>query len=128
MIRNLNLIIFCLIIFIMTLFNSFTNTYIILKNNYENRLVNSYGDCSKTGYGFLKKILNKFPEINGNLDGINLADYPLATGYFWNPKLEYTQDYFVLINFDNEDYTKFNKKNFVKIYQDKNCYLLKKND
>ena len=128
MFKNKNFAIFVLLIFIMTIFNSFLNTYIILKRNYETRLISSSGDCSKTGYGFIKKIVDKFPEINGNLNGYNFDDYPLATGYFWKPELKYTDDYLLLINSNPNEYLKFLSKGFSTIYQEANCYLLKKND
>lgn len=128
MTKNINLIIFFLLVFVMTIFNTFTNTYIIIKNNYETRLINSFGDCSRTGYGFIKKVINKFPKINGNLTGYNFEDYPLATGFFWNPKLKYSDDYVLLINSKQDTYLEFLEKNYINIYQEDNCYLLKKND
>ena len=121
-------IIFALLIFIMTIFNTFTNTYGIMKNSYEARLIKSNGDCNKTGYGFIKKVINKFPEISGNLRGYNFEDYPLATGYFWNPKFKYGDDYLLLINSEQNTYLEYLNKSYIKIYNEKNCYLLKKND
>ena len=58
--KNVNLInkfyLVILIIFIFYLFGAFESTYIILKNNYESRLLKSTGYCEKQGYGFIKKI------------------------------------------------------------------------
>ena len=45
-----------LLIFIFYIFSAFENTYVILKNNYESRVLKYSGYCEKQGYGFIKKI------------------------------------------------------------------------
>ena len=47
---------FLLILF----FKFFENSYVIFKNNYQLRLVDEYGFCSKTSYGFIKYIDKKY--------------------------------------------------------------------
>ena len=51
---------FCILLFIIQINNGFTNIYIILKNNYENRMVKNAGYCEKQGYGFVKSIYDKY--------------------------------------------------------------------
>jgi len=130
--KNINIInkvyLFILLIFIFYLFSAFENTYIILKNNYESRLLKSAGYCEKQGYGFIKKIFFTFPNLNPNLQVHNNSDFPNAIGYFYDFQKNYNEDFLILLNFDESDLIKFTKKNFSKIYQEHKCYLLKKND
>ena len=57
---------FLLILF----FKFFENSYVILKNNYQLRLVDEYGFCSKTSYGFIKYIDKKY-KLQKNVNIIN---------------------------------------------------------
>lgn len=130
--KNINIInkfyLIILLIFIFYIFSAFLNTYIILKNNYESRLVKSSGYCEKQGYGFIKKIFFTFSDLNLNLQVYNNSDFPSAIGYFYDFKKNYNEDFLILLNYDEKNLIKFTKKNFSKIYQEHKCYLLKKND
>jgi hypothetical protein len=130
--QNMNLVskfyLIILIFFIFYIFNAFENTYIILKNNYENRVLKYSGYCEKQGYGFIKKISFTFPDINLNLQVYNNSDFPSAIGYFYDFRKNYNDNFLILLNFEEKNLIKFSKKNFRKIYQEDKCYLLKKND
>ena len=130
--KNINVInkfyLIILLVFIFYVFSAFENTYIILKNNYESRLVKYSGYCEKQGYGFIKKIFFTFPDLNLNLQVHNNSDFPSAIGYFYDPQKNYNEDFLILLNFDEKNLIKFTKKKFIKIYQEDKCYLLKKND
>jgi hypothetical protein len=117
-----------LLIFIFFIFSAFENTYIILKNNYEIRLLKYAEYCEKQGYGFVKKILNIFPDLNPNLQIHNNSDFPSPGGYFYDFRKANNYDYLILLNFEKKDFIKIEQKNYIKIYQEGKCYLLKKND
>ena len=71
---RLSLIIF--FIFVLYVFDAFTNSYIVLRENYENRLIKGAGNCDKSGYEFYKKIFNKFENINENIRVEIFNNYP----------------------------------------------------
>ena len=59
--NQIYLYIFVILLFTIIINNFFLNTFILIKNNYEKRMINVYGYCDKQGYGFLsdvKKIIN----------------------------------------------------------------------
>jgi len=130
--KNINLVnkfyLIILSFFIFNIFNTFENTYIILKNNYESRVLKYSGYCEKQGYGFIKKVFFTFPDINPNLQVYNNSDFPSAIGYFYDFRKNYNNNYLILLNFDEKNLIEFKKKKFRKIYQEDKCYLLKKND
>jgi hypothetical protein len=49
-------------------------------------------------------------------------------GYFYDFRQNYEVNYLILLNFEENNLAEFTKKNFSKIYQEGQCYLLKKND
>jgi hypothetical protein len=116
------------LIFIFYTFSAFENTYIILKNNYESRVLKSSGYCEKQGYGFIKKIFDTFKDVKQNLTVYNNSGFPSAMGYFYDFRKTYEVNYLILLNFEENNLAEFTKKNFSKIYQEGQCYLLKKND
>ena len=71
-----------LILFVFSIFSDvFLNSYLIIKNNYESRLISSYGFCDKQGYGYIKKIKKNFNPSNVTL--INYSnDFPLGEKLF----------------------------------------------
>ena len=71
-------------IFILYVFNAFTNSYIVLRENYQIRLIKGSGDCDKSGYGFYKKILHKFKNIDQNISVKNFNNFPSPEGYFYD--------------------------------------------
>ena len=115
------------VVFICFVFDAFTNTYIVLRENYEARLLKGTGDCSKVGYGFHKKILNKFSEIDENIDVINFNNFPSSLGYVFDyKKKSFTGKYLILIGADNSELSKYNNLNYKLIFSDKNCFLYSK--
>ena len=61
-----NILFVIIIILIFSIYDTFTNTYIVIRANYETRMVKNAGDCRAQGYGFHKKILNKYYLNNKN--------------------------------------------------------------
>lgn len=127
--KSLYIVIF--IVFICFVFDAFTNTYIVLRENYEVRLLKGTGDCSKVGYGFHKKILNKFSEIDENIEVINFNNFPSSLGYvFDHKKKSFTGNiagkYLILIGANNSELNKYNNSNYKLIFSEKNCFLYSK--
>jgi hypothetical protein len=116
------------LIFIFYTFSAFENTYIILKNNHESRVLKYSGYCEKQGYGFTKKIFDIFKDVKPNLTVYNNSGFPSALGYFYDFRQNYQETYLILLNFEENNLAKFTEKKFSKIYQEEQCYLLKKND
>ena len=56
--KNILFIIFIILIF--SIYDTFTNTYVVIRENYEVRMIKNAGDCRAHGYGFHKKILIKY--------------------------------------------------------------------
>jgi len=117
-----------LLILIFYTFGAFENTYEILKNKHESRVLKYSGYCEKQGYGFIKKIFDTFTEVKPNLTVYNNSGFPSAIGYFYDFRQNYDEKFLILLNFEEKNLLKFSKKKFSRIYQDGQCYLLKKND
>ena len=75
---------FIFIICTIYVFDGFTNSYIILKNNYESRMINNAGYCNNQAYGFVRKVINKFPHIKKKMIVKNYADNASPIGYFYD--------------------------------------------
>jgi len=98
---------FFIIIFLFQINSGFTNIYIILKNNYDSRMVKNAGYCENQGYGFVKSIYEKY-KINAAVK--NLADYAPSGSYFYNLKYKYDADYLILLNITQDNFlNKYNK-------------------
>ena len=119
---------FIFAVFIMYVFDAFTNTYIVLREFYENRMVKNAGFCNAQGYGFIKKIISQFPEVSPNVAVKNYLDFPSASGYFFDYKANASDNYLILLNPKKKDLDEYINKNFTNIYSEDRCYLLKKND
>ena len=113
---------FLLILF----FKFFENSYVIFKNNYQLRLVDQYGFCSKTSYGFIKYIDKKY-KLEKNVNIINDEIYPSSDAFIHKPNIPYYKDYLILLNYNELD-SKINLKNYRVIEKIKNCFYLEKND
>ena len=125
LIKNNLLVFFIIVLFISVSNNYFLNSYTLLKNDYDKRMIFNHGNCEKEGYGFAKFILNKYEFIN-NIDSINgnPSTYPGIGGLFYDNSKIRSDDYLLLINYQNNVSQKF--KNYVVLEQIQNCYLLKK--
>lgn len=74
-----------LIFFILVLFvyDTFTNTYIIFRENYSERMIKNAGFCNAQGYGFFKFINDNYSNKNSNIIAKNFNDMPHPSGYFF---------------------------------------------
>tara|TARA_Y100000389_G_C17414256_1_gene492748 strand:- start:53 stop:448 length:396 start_codon:yes stop_codon:yes gene_type:complete len=116
------------LIFLGTYFNFFLNTYLILKNDFNKRMILNHGYCEKEGYGFVKDALNKY-NFRKNIRVLNSqnSNYPNIEGYFYKKNQKFIKEYLILVNFNEKQISKY-LKNF-KIKEKKNkCYLLQLND
>jgi len=110
------------------IFDGFTNSYIILNNNYESRMVKNAGYCNSQGYGFVKKVIYKFPDVKKKMAMKNYANNASARGYFYDLETESKKSYLIILNLDEKNLEKYTKNNYTNIYSEQKCYLLKKND
>lgn len=113
---------FLLILF----FKYFENSYIVLKSNYQLRLVNEYGFCGQTSYGFIKYIDEKY-KFQKNIKIINDEINPSSDTFIHKPNVSYYKDYLILLNY-NELNSKIDLKNYKVIEKINNCFYLEKND
>ena len=120
------LIYYVVIFFLLLFFKFFENTYFILKNNYDSRLIHHYGYCEKSAYGFIKYIEKKY-KIKKNLKIVNDEMYPSSEMFVYKPNREFYENYLILLNY-NEKKSNINFKNFQIIEKFKNCFYLKEND
>jgi hypothetical protein len=110
------------------IYDAFTNTYILLKNNYEERMLKNAGFCDKQGYGFIKFVGQKYKNnINENIPVISFADLPNAAAYFFDTKKKISEKYIILLNVSEDKFYKDYFYNFKILENSSNCYLLKKN-
>lgn len=117
-----------LLIFCFSIFNVFLNSYIILNSNYQQRMIKYGGFCEYHGYGFTKQIIDKY-NLDFNITTHNANDYPPVGGYFYNIKKKGSNNYFILINYNQKNLINFiNNKKFKILEQEDNCYFIKLND
>jgi hypothetical protein len=124
--NNINFIF--LLIFFVSIFDVFLNSYIILNSNYQQRMIKYGGFCDYHGYGFTKYIDEKY-KLDFNIVTKNLKDYPPVEGYFYNIKKINHNNYLILINYSDDSFSSFSKGKKFKILEKKdNCYFIKFND
>ncbi len=119
--QYLLLLIFILLILIIKL-NFFKNTYIVLKNNINQRLENDYGYCYPMGYGFVKDSLKKFNLKGENIIYINKNNYPSSKIFTFSFKSNEVNKIFFLNHKVGEIKKKI--KNFKILYSSSNCHLV----
>ena len=135
-ISNKSIIIYLILIIIFShLTNLFYNTYFILKNDYEKRLVFHYGNCGKESYGYLSRINKKF-KINENIDVINKDDYPSSEWFFYKVNRPTNHQYLILLNYkskanflEGKNYLTLNEteaSGYEVIDNFENCFFLEK--
>ena len=96
-----------LFIFIFIIYDAHTGTYILLRNNYEQRMQKNAGFCDKQGYGFIQFIDKKYRNKNkDNIPVLSFADSPDAAGYFFDTKKNISKRYIY--------YWVFQRKSFIK--------------
>ena len=131
------LITFFLILF--NEFNFFKNIFDISFRPYYWRLVREHGICDKAGYGFAWKI-NRLG-IKENIRVLNFENYPSIDSLFYNLNYDFSENYFILINFDQNleqhsaklaSYSLYGSdkiirvENYEIVKKEKSCFLIKK--
>jgi hypothetical protein len=86
------------------IFNLPLNAYLILKNDYHQRLINTYGFCEKESYGYVEKINKKF-NFKKNIKTYNFKDFPSESSvFFFNPNLNFDKNLIIILNYDKYNY------------------------
>ena len=124
--NNKNILFIISLILIFSIYDTFTNTYIVLRENYETRMFKNAGNCGAQGYGFYKKILNKFNLQDKNIRALNFRDFPSSAGYFFNFKNDYLKNSLILLGADKDIIQKYLNENYKIIYAEDDCYFIKK--
>jgi len=125
-------IIFFTIITTLYIFNLPLNFYLILKNNYHSRLIQTYGFCEKESFGYVENINKKF-NIKKNIKTFNFKDFPSESSvFFYNPKFFFDDNKIIILNYDQYNnqikktfYQNFKSYKILNNYQNK-CFLLEK--
>jgi len=101
---------------------------IILNPDYDARLIKSHGYCDREGYGFVKKMYDKY-NFSKNIKIINFESnlYPDVSGFFYKKNLTYSDDKLILLNLSDKKYL-LDFKDYKITENYKSCYLLEKND
>ena len=123
-----------LIIILIQKFSLFYNSYIILREPREIRLVKYYGYCSKESFGFVNDIYKKY-KFKDNIKTYNFNDDAEIMGYFFKNKTKFNDKYFILLNFDKDNKKHSNKLkiehkiiSYKIILSKDSCYLIYKYD
>lgn len=112
--------------FVLFIYDAFTNTYIVIRQDHENRITKHTGNCRNQGYGFYKKIINNYSNKNYNLKAVNFNDAPSPMNYFTDFKKKLSDEDIILIGANKKNFDKYNKDYPKVIYSENNCYYLKK--
>ena len=117
-------IIFYIIIFFV--YDAFTNTYIVLRENYSYRLTKNAGYCNLQGYGFYEFIDKNYSSKKNNIGAVNFNDMPTPSTYFFNYKKKESFNEIILIGADIDKISKYLEDDFKIIYSQYMCFYLKK--
>lgn len=116
---------FGILIFVLFLFKTFVNFYIIINNTYMQRMLKYGGFCGDYGYGFVKYINEKY-KFENNVAVKNYNDFPSSYSYFYNIKKIISDKYLILVNISDEDLGKYYlRENYSIIERKSQCYLIK---
>ncbi len=119
--------IYLILLFFITLyFKFFENSYTILKYDHETRLVQNYGYCEKSSYGYIKYLDKKFKFIK-NIKIINDESHPSSDIFIHKPGIGYYDNYIILLNYNDQN-SQIKMSNYTILDKFKNCFYLKKND
>jgi hypothetical protein len=119
---------FSLLIFCIFIFKGFVNFYIILNNNYDQRMLKYGGFCNNYGYGFVKYINEKY-KFNYNIAVKNFNDAPSPYAYFYNISKNLSKKYLILINASDNDLNPYLlRSNYAILEKIEKCYLVRLND
>ena len=119
---------FSLLIFCIFIFKGFVNFYIILNNNYDQRMLKYGGFCNNYGYGFVKYINEKY-KFNYNIAVKNFNDAPSHYAYFYNINKNLSKKHLILINASENDLKPYLLRNNYSILEKiEKCYLVRLND
>tara|TARA_B110000503_G_scaffold143472_1_gene245143 strand:+ start:1813 stop:2217 length:405 start_codon:yes stop_codon:yes gene_type:complete len=114
-----------LILVILVFFRTFSNSYIILKNDYNSRVVQNAGDCTNQGYGFIKRIYDKYGRIYYyNYNVINYNSAASANSYFYSIQKKDNLNYLILLNPSTEQLQNFLNRKHSIIEKIDNCYFI----
>ena len=119
-----NLIFIFIIIVIFHSFNSAKNAYLIIKNDHNQRLVNSYEFCKNESIGFLNYIKEKY-KINNYITIKNFFISPDPSWFFLNSRLNKIDSNKTILLGYNEN-QKINFKNKEGYYLSEDIKYLKK--
>lgn len=112
-------------ILILSFYKTPLNIYVILKNDYNSRIVKSAGYCDNQAYGFLKYIYQKYEMIYPyNYDVINYNNSASANSYFYNIKKNKNKNFVILLNPSKKDLQSFFLQNHNVIEKIENCFFL----
>jgi len=98
------------------IFNLPLNAYLILKNDYHQRLIQAYGFCGKESYGYVEKINKRF-NFKKNIKTYNFKDFPSESAvFFFNPNLDFDKNLIIILNYDKHNSE--NKEKFIKNFKE----------
>ena len=117
-----NFVYIIVLVFLLLYFKFFENTYIVLKSNYEDRLISNYGYCERNSYGFIKYIEKKY-KLKKNIKIVNDEVFPRSEGFIYKPKKDYYEKRIILLNY-NEKNSLINLKKYQILEKFKNCFYL----
>ena len=106
--------------------NFFKNTFLLISSNYEDRIIKSYGFCSKSAVGYIVYLKKKYNIIKSP----KIISYAKSPKLYWlfndmNPKDE--THLIILFNKEDDGNTRFNTNGYRIIDNYKNdCLFLKK--
>ena len=95
---DLYLIIIFLVIILLIKIDFFRNTYSLISENYNQRMIRIYGDCGKDSYGFLKEIKNKY-NFDENPIIHNSEIIPTSDWIIYDPKLNFSEQPKIFLNY-----------------------------
>jgi|688.fasta_scaffold293801_2 hypothetical protein len=122
---NKKIFIYLIFLFTLILHNTFLNSYIIIRNNYSERVLKYGGFCSPYGYGFVKFIREKY-NLEFNFDVLNYNDLPNINYFFYKFKNTNNNNYLALIGISEILFKEIYENKYVIIEKNENCYFVLK--